>query len=107
VFASVLIGSQWYGLLGSNPGATVNESQLAARHSTIGMVNTLGGSAVNATYGPPATKSDTTRQARAAYNRLARQRLQRYLLPHTEEAALNAPQGMMPYARVAAFRTQD
>ena len=51
-------------------------------------------------------KSDAARQ-RAAYNRLARQRLQRYLLPHTEEAALNTPQGMMPYARLAGYRGDE
>jgi sigma-E factor negative regulatory protein RseA len=104
VFAAVLVGSQFYGLL--DKGTDVNGvPELAARVSTVGMVNTLGGSAVRAGYASPALKPVQTRHA--DYNRLARQRLQRYMLSHTEEASLNAPQGMMPYARVATFKVED
>lgn len=104
VFAAVLVGSQFYGLL--DKGTDINGvPELAARVSTVGMVNTLGGSAVRAGYASPALKPVQTRHA--DYNRLARQRLQRYMLSHTEEASLNAPQGMMPYARVATFKVED
>lgn len=94
VFASVLVGSQFYGLLG---GVEAGSPELAARVSTVGMVNTLGGSAVRAGYTP----------RYADYDQMAKQRLQRYMLIHSEEAALNAPQGMMPYARVASFEVRD
>ena len=103
VFAAVLVGSQFYGLLGA--GDAGGAPELAARVSTVGMVNTLGGSAVRAGYASPALKPAQTRYA--DYNKMARQRLQRYMLSHTEEASLNAPQGMMPYARVATFKVED
>jgi sigma-E factor negative regulatory protein RseA len=103
VFASVLVGSQFYGLLGVDAGAA---PEVAAQVSTVGMVNTLGGSAVNAGYATPALRAPVAPRY-ADYNLLARERLQRYLLTHAEEAALNAPQGMMPFARVASFKVQD
>lgn len=104
VFAAVLVGSQFYGLLGAG-GDAGGAPALAARVSTVGMVNTLGGSAVRAGYASPALKPAQTRYA--DYDKMARQRLQRYMLSHTEEASLNAPQGMMPYARVATFKVED
>jgi sigma-E factor negative regulatory protein RseA len=105
VFAAVLVGSQLYGLLG--PGTVGgNNTDLAARVSPVGMVNTVGGAAVSASYGAPAIRSATPNQ-RNAYNRMARQRLQRYMVPHADQAALNTPQGMMPYARVASFQTGE
>jgi sigma-E factor negative regulatory protein RseA len=106
VFASVLVGAQWYGLLGGGaPGP--RETEIVSRPAPpVGMVNTYGGSAMAARYAAPALRSDAARQ-RASYNRLARQRLQHYLLPHTEEAALNSPQGMMPYARLASYTSED
>lgn len=104
VFAAVLVGSQFYGLLGAG-GDAGDAPALAARVSTVGMVNTLGGSAVRAGYASPALKPAQTRYA--DYDKMARQRLQRYMLSHTEEASLNAPQGMMPYARVATFKVED
>lgn len=105
VFAAVLVGSQLYGLAGAERG-TDSAQQIATRNSPVGMVNTIGGAAVNANYGAPAMKSGR-RSQHAEYNRLARKQLQRYLLPHTDEAALNAPQGMMPYARLATLRVED
>ena len=101
VFAVVLVGSQFVG-----GGAGPADPVAADRASPTGMVNTLGGSAVRAGYA-------TTPLQRAApvpasdYNAIARERLERYMLQHTEEAALNAPQGMMPYARVATFRVEE
>jgi len=72
----------------------------------VGLVNTMGGAAVNVNYGSRDMKSERIRH-QAAYNQLARQRLQQYILPHTEHASLNSPQGMMPYARVAAERSLE
>jgi sigma-E factor negative regulatory protein RseA len=103
VFATVLMGSQFYNLLG---GEGELAPQLSNQVSTVGMVNTLGGSAVRAGYASPALRPQSELRY-ADYNELARERLQRYLLTHAEEAALNAPQGMMPFARVASFEVQD
>ena len=86
--------------------ANAGGTSLAARVSPVGMVNTIGGAAVTANYGAPAIKSATVNPG-VAYNKLAHQRLQRYLLPHTDEATLNTPQGMMPYARVASFQAGE
>ncbi len=101
-FSAVMVGGQFYGLPGA-PGSDTSEATLAGGVSTVGMVNTLGGSAVRAGYATPALRP-TTAPARVDYNQLARQRLQRYMLNHTEEAALNVQQGMMPFARVASFQ---
>jgi sigma-E factor negative regulatory protein RseA len=103
MFAAVLIGSQFYNLLGGEGGFA---PQLSTQVSTVGMVNTLGGSAVKAGYASPALRPQSELRY-ADSNKLARERLQRYLLTHAGEAALNAPQGMMPYARVASFEVQD
>ena len=105
VFAAVLVGSQLYGLIGPGPAAE-NSGELAARVSPVGMVNTVGGATVNVSYGSPAVKSAAPNR-RAVYNKMARQRLQRYMVPHADQAALNTPQGMMPYARVASFPAED
>lgn len=103
VFASVLVGGQLYGLVGAPSDSAAS---LAGRASPVGLVNTMGGAAVNVNYGSRDMKSERIRH-QAAYNQLARQRLQQYILPHTEHASLNSPQGMMPYARVAAERSLE
>ena len=41
---------------------------------------------------------------RTAYNELARQRMERYMQEHAEQAALNTPQGLIPFARVSEIR---
>ena len=105
VFAAVLVGSQLYGLLGPET-ADAGSKGLAARVSPVGMVNTVGGATVNASYGAPAIKS-TAPNRRAAYNQLARQRLRHYMVPHADQAALNTPRGMMPYARVSSFQAEQ
>ena len=37
---------------------------------------------------------------RTAYRELARQRMEKYMLEHVEQAALNSPQGMIPFSRI-------
>lgn len=101
VFAVVLVGSQFVG-----EGAGQADPVAADRTSPTGMVNTLGGAAVRAGYATPPVQRMAPAPA-SDYNAIARERLQRYMLQHTEEAALNAPQGMMPYARVATFRVEE
>ena len=103
VFAAVLVGGQLYGLVGVSPD---DDTSLAGRVSPVGLVNTMGGTAQQANYGPREVQSQRM-QRQAAYDKLARQRLERYILPHTEHAALKSPQGMMPYARVTAQRARE
>lgn len=101
VFAVVLLGSQY---LGQDPVQPAPAT--ADRVSPVGMVNALGGAAVRAGYATPPVQRSVSGPA-SDYNAIARERLRRYMLSHAEEASLNAPQGMMPYARVATFRTQE
>jgi len=67
--------------------------------SPVGMLNSLGASAVRASFG---TRPVPVLQpaARTAYQELARQRMAAYMQEHAEQAALNSPQGLMPFARV-------
>jgi sigma-E factor negative regulatory protein RseA len=58
---------------------------------------------VPASYGmdPVPMLEPATRQA---YDDLARRRLKRYMQEHAEQAALNSPQGLLPFARVPEIR---
>ena len=75
----------------------------AASASPVGMVNSLGATTVQASYG---TRSTPVLQpaTRTAYQELARQRMQKYMQEHAEHAALNSPQGLIPFARVPEIR---
>lgn len=102
VFAAVLVGSQYYGALDSAP---IDDSPMPAdRVASGGVVGTFGGAAVRADF---ATPGISVSQPVSDYDALARDRLQRYLLPHAEEAALNGNQGMMPFAKVASFEIEE
>jgi sigma-E factor negative regulatory protein RseA len=104
VFAAVLLGSQF---VGQDSGQGRVELLAGERVSPVGMVNTLGGAAVRAGYATPPVRQVPVGSTASDYNAMARERLERYMLPHAEEAALNAPAGMMPYARVATFRIEE
>ncbi len=115
VFAVVLVGSQFYGVQqGAQLPGPATASTLE-RVSPTGAVTVLGGTATRAGYATPSTvvpvapaaTQNTAADAGTDYDAIARQRLERYMLNHAEEASLNAPQGMMPYARVATFSTED
>jgi sigma-E factor negative regulatory protein RseA len=71
--------------------------------SPVGLVNSLGATTVQASYGTqplpvlqPATGT--------AYKELARQRMQLYMQEHAEHAALNSPHGLIPFARVPEIK---
>ncbi len=74
--------------------------QPAIAVSPPGMVGgPFGATAVPASYG--ATQASGLQPTPATgYRELARQRMQRYMQSHAEAAALNSPQGLVPYARV-------
>ena len=72
---------------------------VAGSVSPVGMVNSLGATSVQASYGTsslPVLQPTTG----TAYQELARQRLQKYMQEHAEHAALNSPSGLVPFARV-------
>jgi sigma-E factor negative regulatory protein RseA len=98
VAATVVIGGQQLSQLGGTAPAEV-DSYVANGASPVGMLNSLGASAVQASYGtqPVSVLQPVTR---SAYQELAQQRLRRYMQEHVEQAALNSPQGLVPFARV-------
>lgn len=69
----------------------------------VGMVNSPGALAIPASYGnlggPVLRPTD-----RKAYEKLASQRMQKYMQEHAEHAALNSPQGLVPFARVQEIK---
>jgi sigma-E factor negative regulatory protein RseA len=102
VAATVVIGGQQLAQIGG-ADAYSNSQSLAASASPVGMLNSLGATTVQASYG---TRSIPVLQpaTRTAYQELARQRMQKYMQEHAEHAALNSPQGLIPFARVPQIR---
>ncbi|MEE4145576.1 MAG: sigma-E factor negative regulatory protein [Halieaceae bacterium] len=100
VAATVVLGGQQLAQLGT----TGHDSQaIASSVSPVGMVNSLGATSVQASYGTqgvPVLQPAT----RTAYQELARQRLHKYMQAHAEEAALNSPSGLVPFARVPRIK---
>ena len=96
VAATVVLGGQQLARLEADSYAG---QAVASSVSPVGMVNSLGASSVQASYG---TQSVPVLQpaTRTAYQELARQRLQKYMQEHAEQAALNSPNGLVPFARV-------
>lgn len=71
----------------------------AAGVSPVGFVNSVGAMPVRASYGTqPIPQLQPA--ARTAYKELARKRMEQYMQEHAGHAALNSPQGLVPYARV-------
>lgn len=97
VALAVVLGGQQLALVGAE--APERNQALAASPSPVGMVNTLGATTIQASYGTKAVPvlQPTTR---VAYRDLAQQRMERYMQKHAEHAALNAPYGLVPFARV-------
>lgn len=103
VAATVVIGGQQLAQINSADDPYGQQSIAAGGASTVGLVNTLGATPVRASYGNqsvPVLQPAT----RTAYKELARQRLNMYMQEHAEHAALNTPQGLMPYAKVPTIR---
>ncbi|MEE4660027.1 MAG: sigma-E factor negative regulatory protein [Halieaceae bacterium] len=105
VAAVVVLGAQYTGFGGQNEVAAPAVTEVAESTSPVVL---LGGAANLAGYAPPSRVAPATGTVSTAdYNALAQERLQRYILSHAEEASLNTPQGMMPYARVATFKSEE
>ena len=98
VAATVVIGGQQLAPAGGDAGG-VDVARLPAGPSAVSILNVAGATAVPASYGtqplPVLTPADRT-----AYRELARSRMNRYMQLHAEHAALNTPQGLIPFARV-------
>lgn len=101
VTATVVIGGQQLAQIGgADPYG--GESIVATSASPVGLVNSLGATTVQASYGTqPPVLLPATRQA---YEELARQRMGKYMQEHAEHAALNSPQGLIPFSRVPEIR---
>ena len=102
VAATVVIGGQQLAQIGGAEPYGDNQS-LAASASPVGMVNSLGARTVQASYGTQAIPV-LQPATRTAYQELARQRMQKYMQEHAQHAALNSPQGLIPFARVPQIR---
>ncbi len=74
---------------------------IAGAVTPVGLSNQVGAVPVSATYGTQAVPARA--DVRAAYRELAQQRMQQFMQEHAEQAALNTPQGLIPYARVKHF----
>jgi len=102
VAATVIIGGQQLAQVGSGP-TYEPQGGVATNPSPVGMVNTVSATTVPASYGAralPVLRPAT----RTAYADLARRRANRFMQEHAEQAALNSPQGLMPFARVRDIR---
>jgi sigma-E factor negative regulatory protein RseA len=98
VALTVVIGGQQLAQVGSSDPAALGAS-VAANASPVGMLNSLGATTVQASYGmqPLPVLQPATRNA---YRDLAQQRERKFMQQHAEQAALNSPQGLVPFARV-------
>ncbi len=101
VAATVVIGGQQLAQINGSPYG--DDQALATAASPVGMVNSFGASSVRASYGTQAIPV-LQPATRTAYQELARQRMNRYIQEHAEHAALNSPQGLIPFARVPQIR---
>ena len=103
VAATVVIGGQQLAQISSAEDPYGSQAVATGVASPVGLVNTLGAMPVQASYGtqPVPVLQPTTG---TAYQKLARQRLDKYMQEHAEHAALNSPQGLMPFARVPEIR---
>lgn len=101
VALTVVIGGQQL----AGVGATLygSDQSVAASASPVGLLNSLGATPLQAGYGIQAVPV-LQPATRTAYEALAQQRLRRYMQEHAEQAALNSPQGLIPFARVPEIR---
>lgn len=100
VAVTVVIGGQQIAGLGAN--TFESDRSVAADPSPVGLLNSVG-APMQANFGMqaiPLRQSATSNP----YDDLAQQRLRRYMQEHAEQAALNSPQGLIPFVRVPEIR---
>jgi sigma-E factor negative regulatory protein RseA len=93
VALTVVIGGRELARLDDPAPYDQNDRAMATSASPVGLLNSLGATTVQANY-----------VTRDAYQDLAQQRLRKYMQEHAEQAALNSPQGLVPFARVPEIR---
>lgn len=100
-FTVVIGGQHLAGIEDASPfggGQSVATTPLPA-----GVASGFGGVTRTASYGPaPAAQLEPATPS--AYQDLAQRRLHKYMQQHAEQAALNSPQGLVPFARVPEIR---
>tara|TARA_R110002049_G_scaffold49267_12_gene141194 strand:+ start:7038 stop:7661 length:624 start_codon:yes stop_codon:yes gene_type:complete len=101
-FTVVIGGQQLAGV--DNPDVYAVEQSLPGNPSSVGMLNIAGAVPVQASFGTEPAVPQLQPAVRTAYQDLAEQRLRKYMQLHAEQAALNSPQGLVPYARVPEIR---
>jgi len=100
VAAAVVLGGQQLAQLEAD---SYDAQAIASSVSPVGMVNSLGATSVQASYGTSGVPQ-LQPATRTAYQELARQRLHKYMQEHAEHAALNTPNGLVPFARVPRIK---
>jgi sigma-E factor negative regulatory protein RseA len=104
VALTVVVGGQQLAVLDAN--SLDAERSFAENASPVGLVNITGAVPLQANYGMQSIPLKPSATA-SAYDELAQQRLHRYMQEHAEQAALNSPQGLVPFARVPEICEQD
>lgn len=99
VTATVVIGGQQLAQIGSGDPTNV-PAVAAGSPSPVGLVYSPVGTALQASYPRPVLKP----VSQSAYNELARQKMEKYMQEHAEHAALNSPQGLIPFSRVPQIK---
>jgi sigma-E factor negative regulatory protein RseA len=103
VALTVVIGGQQLAQLGSTTPYEQADRSVATSASPVGWVNSLGATTVQASYGTQAVPM-LQPVTLTAYQDLALRRQRQYMQEHAEQAALNSPQGLVPFARVHEIR---
>lgn len=87
---------------------TSPDSRVMSGAGSPGLVNSSAAVPVRASFGSRAEPPSLVLQPAvgAGYQELARQRLRKYSQSHAEQAALNTPQGLVPFARVQDIQSQ-
>lgn len=103
VTLTVVIGGRELAQFNNAEPVAGGDRAVAASASPVGMLNSLGATSVQASYGNQGI-GVVQPSTRAAYQELAEQRLRKYMQQHAEQAALNTPHGLVPFARVPEIR---
>jgi sigma-E factor negative regulatory protein RseA len=101
VALTVVVGGQQLARIDGSTAPYDDQQSLAASPSPV---NGFGGFTLPASWNGSQAMPQLLPATRTAYQDLARQRQQLYMQQHAEQAALNSPQGLVPFARVPEIR---
>jgi len=96
VAAAVVVG----GIQINGADSVAGSAAVAANVSPVGFVNSPGATPVNASFGTQRLPKHVATSAQQ-YQDLARKQMNRYMRQHAEQAALNSPQGLVPFVRAS------